>query len=141
MMSSKRLYTSGVGCSSAMMTVPRISLAQAPMEAQMSYVTDASRPVLISSMHSRRALETSASAMVTRFFSPPDTPRTRLLPTSVSAQPLRLSSLITRSTRLAASRVSISWPMADGSTVLLMQANSAVSRTVRKGRCTSSWST
>ena len=134
-------YTSGVGCSSAMTTVPFISCAQAWMEAQMSKVTDASRPVLISSMHSRRALVTSASAIVTRFFSPPDTPRTSSLPTSVLAQFCSLSSVSTRSTRAPASATSIGSPSFSGTTVLLTHANVAVSRTVRYGRCVSSWST
>ena len=95
MRSSNWLNTSGVGCNSATTAHPPVVLAHALSAATMLYVTAASSPVEISSMQSTLALVTSASDMVTRFFSPPDTPRTKSLPTMVSMHPSSASRLVT----------------------------------------------
>ena len=115
MRSSNWLNTSGVGCNNATTAHPPVVLAHARSAATMLYVTactqktrrqsnclhenenklTASSPVEISSMQSTLALVTSASDMVTRFFSPPDTPRTKSLPTMVSMHPSSASRLVT----------------------------------------------
>ena len=88
---------------------------------------------------SRRASVTSDSPMVTRFFSPPDTPRMNSLPMSVFAQPPSLSSEITSSTLRSAPAARSVPPsrVALGFTTELLHANASVSRTVKNGRCTS----
>mmetsp|Transcript_16358 Transcript_16358/g.40009 ORF Transcript_16358/g.40009 Transcript_16358/m.40009 type:complete len:314 (+) Transcript_16358:1516-2457(+) len=132
---SNWLNTSGVGCSSAMTAVPLVVRAHSRSAAMMLYVTAASSPVLISSMHSSRTLVTSASATVTRFFSPPLTPRTRSLPMMVLMQPSRASSEVTARSLSACSAGSA------GAGVLFSWLNCAVSLTLRKGRCVSTCST
>ena len=89
--------TSGVGCNSATTAVPSVLRAHARSAAMMLNVTAASSPVEISSMHRTRAFVTSVSAMVTRFFSPPDTPRTKSSPMIVSMHPSRANSEVTAS--------------------------------------------
>mmetsp|Transcript_7250 Transcript_7250/g.30900 ORF Transcript_7250/g.30900 Transcript_7250/m.30900 type:complete len:227 (-) Transcript_7250:340-1020(-) len=105
----------------------------------MLNVTAASNPVEISSIHSTRALVTSVSAMVTLFFSPPETPRTRSSPMMVSMHPSSASKSVTARnlSRCSAAPSSVS----GGGGHELSCENAAVSRTVRNGRCVSTCST
>ena len=121
------------------MAVPFVVLAQALKAATMLNVTAASKPVLISSMQNTRALVTSVSAIVTRFFSPPDTPLTKSSPIIVSMHPSSANSCVTAfslpSWRYLASSVSA------GAGVELSCENFAVSCTVKNGKCVSTCST
>ena len=135
MRSSNWLNTSGVGCSRATTAHPPVVLAHALSAATMLNVTAASRPVEISSMQSTLALVTSASEMVTRFFSPPDTPLTKSLPTMVSTHPSSARRFVTASSLRAWSV----WSAGVG--VALSWMNLAVSPTLMKGRWVSTCST
>lgn len=98
MMSLNRKNTSGGGCSSDTMVVnPRPSVSCFRNVTMENRVAE-SRPVLISSMPSTRAEPTIISAVVTLLRSPPLTPRTIALPTTVFRVCVRPSRRSTSST-------------------------------------------
>ncbi|ETI30029.1 hypothetical protein F443_22850 [Phytophthora nicotianae P1569] len=139
-MSSNCSTTSGVGCSSATMTDPPSVLHHVRSALMMSNVAALSRPVEISSHRNRLWPPTSTSPTVTRLRSPPLTPRSSALPTTVSAQFSRPSICRNSSVRSAAmSRISSGW--SSGRPFTHISANLNVSRTVNVGMWLSVWST
>mmetsp|Transcript_5472 Transcript_5472/g.17292 ORF Transcript_5472/g.17292 Transcript_5472/m.17292 type:complete len:226 (+) Transcript_5472:1935-2612(+) len=100
----------------------------------MLCVTAASNPVDISSIQNTRAFVTIASPIVTRFFSPPETPLTKSFPMIVSKQFSNDNNRCTLSIFLECTSSSLSFV---GVGVAFSCENFVVSLTVKNGKCSS----
>ncbi|ETP47937.1 hypothetical protein F442_06198 [Phytophthora nicotianae P10297] len=84
--SSNNSKTSGAGCNNAATTVWSKERARPRRVETMSKAAALSSPVVMLSKNKASLYPTNISPVVTRFFSPPETPRCRFPPMFVSAQ-------------------------------------------------------